>query len=362
MIGARTGQEVVALHEMGLENVIGIDIVPHEPLVVVGDMHNLEYEDNSFDFVHTNVLDHSIDPKKLISEVERVLRPGGIFFLQVQVGLNQDEFTEFVIHNPVYDVVTLFDQSYCLLMRPLPGGTNFAAMNFEFVFIKDQDLSDIFHKYGTLDTLDVPQVYQDVWDVVNLETQTKKLDTANILDPARREKILTTLSKRAYYLTRFAEQHKVKNIAEVGTAQGWQFFSFAEYATEHQGSVTTCDIRDVRNDAYKDKFKEHDNVTFVNGTSDNMAPTLKDVDMYYIDGSHDRGAVLKDVAALAGTQTADPLWVFDDFDVRFGCYEDIATLIAAGSPFKVYAVGETASGSPSHQVLVRGKYSISAKE
>ena len=30
-IGARTGQEVVALKEMGIENTIGIDIVPHPP-------------------------------------------------------------------------------------------------------------------------------------------------------------------------------------------------------------------------------------------------------------------------------------------------------------------------------------------
>jgi predicted O-methyltransferase YrrM len=272
--------------------------------------------------------------------------------------LNQDEYTEFVIHNPIYDVLTLFNKSYCILMRPTPGGTNFAAMNFEFVFMKDENLTELYEKHGSLQDIEVPADYQEIWNTVNLPIQTQKLDTANITDPDRREAILTTLSKRAFYLTRLAEQHGAKNIAEVGTAQGWQFFSFAHYVESVGGTITTCDIRDVRNPTYLEKYKDKENIRFISGTSADMAKVLSDVDLYYIDGSHDQEAVVTDVANLRNTQSADPLWIFDDFDVRFGCYQDIVQLVTAGAPFRVYAVGDTASGAPSHQAIVRGQYNI----
>ena len=51
-IGARTGQEVVALKEMGIENVIGIDIVEHAPHVIKGDMHNLDFSENEFRLIN----------------------------------------------------------------------------------------------------------------------------------------------------------------------------------------------------------------------------------------------------------------------------------------------------------------------
>src|SRR3546814_10121718 len=43
-LGARTGQEVVALEELGLD-AIGIDLVPCPPHVEAGDIHNLRFED-----------------------------------------------------------------------------------------------------------------------------------------------------------------------------------------------------------------------------------------------------------------------------------------------------------------------------
>ena len=118
-IGARTGQEVVALKEMGVKEVIGIDIVPHPPHVIKGDMHNLEFEDESFDFVYTNVFDHSIDPKKMISEMERVVKVGGFIFLQCQIGIDQDEYTESIIEHPVYDILTLTETTFCGICQPI---------------------------------------------------------------------------------------------------------------------------------------------------------------------------------------------------------------------------------------------------
>jgi ubiquinone/menaquinone biosynthesis C-methylase UbiE len=362
VLGAAAGEKVIALRELGIESVVGLDLIPHEPLVLKGDMHNLEYENDSFDFVYTNSLDHSIMPEKLISEVERVLSPGGLFYLQIPLGLEKDDFTEFVVHNPIYDVLPLFEKSYCVLMRPLPAGVNFADTNFELVFMKDADLTNIYETYGNLHTVEVPTEYQQIWDTVNLPTQKQKLDSSNIMDESRRNNILTTLSRRGYYLTRFAEQYGVKNIAEVGTAQGWQFYSFAEYVNTVGGTVTTCDIRDVRNETYKKKYQDQDNISFVTGTSSEMSEKIEDVGLFYIDGSHDQGAVITDVANLNNQQSENPIWVFDDFDTRFGCFNDIYQLVSAGLPFKVYHVGETGSGAPSHQAIVKGQFNIQLRE
>jgi len=76
-LGARTGQEVAALQELGKE-AIGIDLVAFPPLTVEGDIHNLSYADHSFDFVFTNIFDHALYPDKFISEMERVCEPAVI--------------------------------------------------------------------------------------------------------------------------------------------------------------------------------------------------------------------------------------------------------------------------------------------
>ncbi len=72
-VAARTGQEVKALQDMGI-TATGIDIVPCEPLVKEGDMHDIPYPDNSFDFVFSNSYDHALYPEKMASEMERVAK------------------------------------------------------------------------------------------------------------------------------------------------------------------------------------------------------------------------------------------------------------------------------------------------
>jgi len=359
-LGARTGQEVIALNELGVDEVIGIDIVPHEPHVITGDIHNLQFEDDTFDFVYTNIIDHSINPKKMVQEIERVLKVNGMFYLQIQLGLNQDEYTEFVINNPLHDIVSLFDQSYCVAFQPVnqEKTINFAGMNFELIFIKDQKLSDLYKKYGNISTINVPDKFKELWDKINLPIQENKLSQNNIFDEEKRSNILNTLSKRAYYLTRICEAFEIKNICEVGTAEGWQFYSFCEYAKDVGGEVVSCDPRDVRSELFRENYK---NSEFVNGTSLDIKNNIdKYFDFFYIDGMHDKNSVITDVVNLSTKQDSSktPVWVFDDFDVRFGCYEDILQIISAAKGFKVWNVGLTASGNPSHQVLVNTRFQI----
>lgn len=356
-IGARTGQEVVALKELGIENVIGVDIVEHLPYVVKGDMHNLDFDDNEFDFVYTNILDHSIYPEKLFSEVERVLKVNGVFYLQIQFGLEQDEFTEYVVKNPLYDVLPLAKKSFCLGINQF--NRNFAGMNLEYVFQKDEKLTKLFNDYGDIKDLTVPESYQKLWDEINLPIQLKKLDQNGINSNKKRNSILEGLRKRAYYLTRIASVYGVKNIAEVGTAEGWQYFSFAQYCKEEsKGKVFSCDPRDVRSDKHKEDYKLFTH--FTNGTSKEMSNDINEtkIDLFYIDGLHDKGTVTQDVLNLKNTQSDDnfPVWIFDDFDERFGCFEDIANLCVMSGKFKIWEVGLTASGNPSHQAMSVCRY------
>ena len=358
-IGARTGQEVIALKEMGVKDVIGIDIVSHLPHVIEGDMHNLNFEDETFDFIYTNVIDHSIDPSKMIREMERVLKNDGIVFLQCQIGVDQDRYTEFIIENPIYDILPLTNMTFCIICQPIER--NFAGMNFEYVFQKSENLSSLYSDYGSYEEISIPEDYEVLWNEINLETQEKKLDSAEIISNKIRKEILSNLKKRGFYLTRIAESFSCKDIVEVGTAEGWQYYTFCKYVSdlgESDGSVSTCDPRDVRNTKYREIYSSDKRFQYFCETSDEMSKKIGKKDFFYIDGLHDQGTVLRDVLNLEDNQSQDkrPVWVFDDFDERFGCCQDIFNLCQASRLFKIYKIGKTASGNPSHQALIVGSF------
>lgn len=102
-IGARTGQEVQALIDLN-KNAIGIDLVACEPLVVEGDFHDLSFDNESFDFVFSNAFDHSLYPSKFCSEMIRVLKPGGVVLLHLQVNVPNDKYGVFDIKDTQADV------------------------------------------------------------------------------------------------------------------------------------------------------------------------------------------------------------------------------------------------------------------
>lgn len=142
-LGARTGQEVSALRELGID-AIGIDLVPHEPLVIEGDFHNIPFCDNYFSFVFTNCFDHSLYPEKFISEIERVLKSGGYTLIQVQLGIDSDKYTETDIVNAT-ELIKYFKNSKIISARSIKK--NFANMNYEILTCKEDSLApkkDIF--------------------------------------------------------------------------------------------------------------------------------------------------------------------------------------------------------------------------
>ena len=132
-LGARTGQEVFVLRELGLDS-IGIDLAEFPPYTIKGDIHNLEFEDEKFDLIFTNILDHSLYLEKFISEMERVCVKNGIIILNIQENIPGDDYSENVINSPE-PIVKMFKNSILIKNRKIKN--IFDLMNRELVFKKN---------------------------------------------------------------------------------------------------------------------------------------------------------------------------------------------------------------------------------
>jgi SAM-dependent methyltransferase len=89
-LAARAGTEVKAFRDLGCF-AVGTDINNREknPWVLFGDFHNLEFADQSVNVVYSNSLDHVFDLDRVLSEIRRVLMPGGRFIMEVAFGAKQ---------------------------------------------------------------------------------------------------------------------------------------------------------------------------------------------------------------------------------------------------------------------------------
>lgn len=89
-LGARLGTEVRALKELGFF-AVGVDLNPgaDNAHVVTGDFHALAFADGSADAVYCNALDHAFDLDRLAREVARVLRPAGLFVVDMLLGFER---------------------------------------------------------------------------------------------------------------------------------------------------------------------------------------------------------------------------------------------------------------------------------
>ena len=75
------GEEVAALHDLGFENAVGVDLMSREPYVIVEDFHNLSFESETIGMFYTNSLDHSCKPEQMFKEVSRCLSADGYFIV-----------------------------------------------------------------------------------------------------------------------------------------------------------------------------------------------------------------------------------------------------------------------------------------
>lgn len=83
-LAARIGTEVRAFIDAGCF-AIGIDLNPgkENKFVVTGDFHALQFADSTVDIVFTNSFDHVFDKDRVVSEILRVLKNGGLFIIEI---------------------------------------------------------------------------------------------------------------------------------------------------------------------------------------------------------------------------------------------------------------------------------------
>ncbi|CAH9099894.1 unnamed protein product [Cuscuta europaea] len=77
VVSAGPGHAVMALNDLGLSDVTGIELVDSPPLVSRADPHNLPFFDDAFDFGFSPYLDRALFPARYAAEMERVVRDGG---------------------------------------------------------------------------------------------------------------------------------------------------------------------------------------------------------------------------------------------------------------------------------------------
>lgn len=190
---------------------------------------------------------------------------------------------------------------------------------------------------------------------VSLEVQIKKMNQNGIFDESMRSNIVSSLSTRPALLVHIAEsmkcdKNKMNIFAEVGTAQGLQSVCFARNFSDSK--VYTCDIKDDRSYYTRDTK----NINFILGNSQKMRDSIgndEKIDFCWIDGSHDSYAVIEDFISLFGKSHEDTVWAFDDFDPRFGCYNDLILLLNHFEDSVVINLGLTASGNQNKILLAK---------
>lgn len=113
-LAARLGSEVKAFHQLGCF-AVGIDLNPgkNNKYVVYGDFHQLQFPDASVDIIYTNSLDHVFHIENVITEMLRVLKPGGLLCIEPVNG--QQEGTKPGLYESFYwekidNLLALFTQ------------------------------------------------------------------------------------------------------------------------------------------------------------------------------------------------------------------------------------------------------------
>lgn len=124
------GQEVLALKEIGVSKAVGVAKKRSPPLVVAGDVFNLQFANNSFDFVFAGEgIEKSSRPLDLASEIVRVLKPEG--FLVLLTSSAGDSYS-------IYSLQDLFPFCRKVRSREIEGLDSGSKTLKEIVFQKEE--------------------------------------------------------------------------------------------------------------------------------------------------------------------------------------------------------------------------------
>jgi SAM-dependent methyltransferase len=98
--GGERGAGTAALYDAKDLQVVGTDIYTSEVVDIIADAHRLPFQDAAFDGVWIQaVLEHVLDPRDVVGEIHRVLKPEGVVYAETpfmqQVHEGAYDFTRF---------------------------------------------------------------------------------------------------------------------------------------------------------------------------------------------------------------------------------------------------------------------------
>jgi len=85
-VGCRNALELDRFHERGFADVVGIDVFSQREDILVMDMHDMTFSDDTFDVVYaSHSLEHSYDVQRVAREIMRVARNGAVVGVEVPI-------------------------------------------------------------------------------------------------------------------------------------------------------------------------------------------------------------------------------------------------------------------------------------
>ncbi len=85
-LGCRNGIELDEFRRRGVLEVVGVDLFSQRRDILVMDMHDLGFAEDTFDGVYAaHALEHSFDLDKVLQQIARVARPGAVVGVEVPV-------------------------------------------------------------------------------------------------------------------------------------------------------------------------------------------------------------------------------------------------------------------------------------
>lgn len=149
IVGPRNEHDLLIFKSLGgsWKNTRGLDLITYSPKIDLGDMHSMPYQENTYDTVICGwTLSYSDNPSAAVSEMLRVLKPGGLLALAVEyselseaeVKLLSKNLNMSACSNDGYSIG--FDASGQRLINSLADLTELIPHDSELLFKNDADL------------------------------------------------------------------------------------------------------------------------------------------------------------------------------------------------------------------------------
>lgn len=144
-IGSRDENEIETISSFFPKSkVSGLDLFSASPKIKVGDMHNMPFDNNSFDItIAIHNMEHSYDPHKSLGEMFRVTKEGGLLSIEVPVNFDPSE-TDRVDFKNLLNLLSFFKKDLIeVLWSEVVGREDFTRASALRVIIQKLNITDL---------------------------------------------------------------------------------------------------------------------------------------------------------------------------------------------------------------------------